>query len=286
MTLPRRLMDEGTLFEREILASAQLDAGSDASMRRALAAIGAASVVSTASVGAAGAVARWAAVKWVGLALVLATGTTGAAWWAVPRSESRSPAPLGAPESKGAYAVPAALAETSSRTSSPLDVSSAAAAPAPAAVSAPLRSRPLASGASRALSASLAAREIDAPTSGSAGAGTSFAPLATPSAIAPSPNPSHIPSTLRAEIAALEQARTALRRNPAEAIHRLDQFDRTYPDSSFASEAEVLRVDALAAQGRRAEAAALGRRLLAASPGTPYTAHVHAAIDTAAPEVP
>jgi hypothetical protein len=66
------------------------------------------------------------------------------------------------------------------------------------------------------------------------------------------------PSGLVAQVAALDRARTALRAGRArESMTLLDSFDRTYPGSTLAPEATVLRVSALLTLGRRAQATKL-----------------------------
>ena len=74
MTTPERLIEHGTEFERELLASARLDAGGDGGRKRAVVAM--AAVLSTAATtgttagASAGVISAGVRVKWVGVALV------------------------------------------------------------------------------------------------------------------------------------------------------------------------------------------------------------------------
>lgn len=74
-------------------------------------------------------------------------------------------------------------------------------------------------------------------------------------------------STVKAELALLEQARSSLNAsNPNAALQTLRRYAERYPRGSMRLEAEVLRVEALAAAGRTSEAARLAERLLSRNP--------------------
>jgi len=83
-----------------------------------------------------------------------------------------------------------------------------------------------------------------------------------PATLPPSP-PAEVvtsPSELVAQVAALDRARAALRAGSArQSVALLDRFDRSYPRSSLAPEATVVRVSALLALGQRARATDLVR---------------------------
>jgi hypothetical protein len=82
-------------------------------------------------------------------------------------------------------------------------------------------------------------------------------------------------STSAAELAALGGARRELQRGAAaDALTRLNDFDRRYPSSGLSEEATVLRVEALLALGRRDQAGALGARFLTERSGSVYAARV------------
>jgi hypothetical protein len=83
-----------------------------------------------------------------------------------------------------------------------------------------------------------------------------------PAALPPSPAAEMVtsPSELVAQVAALDRARAALRAGSArQSVALLDRFDRSYPRSSLAPEATVVRVSALLALGQRARATDLVR---------------------------
>ena len=68
------------------------------------------------------------------------------------------------------------------------------------------------------------------------------------------------PSELTVQVAALDRARAALRAGRArESVALLDSFARSFPGSSLAPEATVLRVSALLTLGQRATATRLVR---------------------------
>jgi hypothetical protein len=114
------------------------------------------------------------------------------------------------------------------------------------------------------------------------------APSAAPSAaVAASSRPSPAPapakraiagndgSSLAAEIAALERARTPLQRgDTAAALRALDDYRRTFPRGVMAPEAAVLRIEALAKSGRLDAARALASRFLTQNPKSPHAEHV------------
>jgi len=77
--------------------------------------------------------------------------------------------------------------------------------------------------------------------------------------------------SLAAQIAALDAARGLLAAGDANGcIAALDRLQRDYPRTPLAQEAAVLRIEALAASGRRVQARALATRFLAAHPDSPY----------------
>jgi hypothetical protein len=92
------------------------------------------------------------------------------------------------------------------------------------------------------------------------------------------------PSTLAAEVAALELAHDALTRRDAEgALRALDGYRARFPAGRLTSEETVLRVQALLARGDRAGAVALTDAFTAAHPGSSYGSRmrdlVHGALE-------
>jgi hypothetical protein len=77
---------------------------------------------------------------------------------------------------------------------------------------------------------------------------------------------------LSQELEALELAHRALaRHNPRTALGVLDRYRAQFPEGRLASEAVLLRVQALVALGDRAGAQALADAYSAANPNTPYS---------------
>jgi hypothetical protein len=87
--------------------------------------------------------------------------------------------------------------------------------------------------------------------------------LPTPGVDLPSSPPAEIaisPSELVTQVAALDRARAALRAGRArKSLTLLDRFDQSFPRSSLAPEATVVRVSALMALGQRGQATKLVR---------------------------
>jgi hypothetical protein len=75
--------------------------------------------------------------------------------------------------------------------------------------------------------------------------------------------------SLREEVAVLDRARVAARAGRStEALTLVDSYMRDFPQGSLRLEAEVVRVQALAAAGRRSEASLRAKKLLAQSPNS------------------
>jgi hypothetical protein len=251
MSGPRRLLEGGTSFERELLASARLDVGSESRLRRTLVAMGAGAAASGAARGAAGALGAGGAgtvatLKWLAIAVVVAGGASGAiAWSGARRAPTRAATPV-APSIASAAIAPVSPPGEPRR-------SSALGEDAPL-VRVPAAPPP--------------------PMHRLATAGRPRPAESTPAAPAPA-----VDATLVAEIAALERARAAVRRrDAAAALRELDAYDRAFPSGALADEATVLRVDALSEGGSRAAAAALGWHFLATNPQSPHAAHVRSMI--------
>ena len=87
----------------------------------------------------------------------------------------------------------------------------------------------------------------------------------------PPPRPSLKENDLAGEIQTIDRARAALaRHDPNQAIAILGEFDRQYPSASLSREAALLRVEALAERGDRAEAIRRAKDLIAQAPEGPY----------------
>jgi hypothetical protein len=254
MTEIRRLLDEGTEFEREILASARADVGSPDGRKRAAMAMSAA-VVSAATVTAGsaagattmtglGGMTAGAVVKMVGLAAV-SLGVAGAtARVASHVVSARAPAPHVVPVQHATTGGPAADRAPAARVLPSADrAEDSPPAPSPSA-------RPVILAAS--------------------------AQAAHPRQKADAPAP---PPDLRAEVDALGEARAALgRRDARAALEHLDAYNRAFPGGLLADEATILRIDALVRQHDQAAASALSRRYLDAHPGSPYATRLRSLV--------
>lgn len=95
------------------------------------------------------------------------------------------------------------------------------------------------------------------------------APIAAPAVQAVTRGPERVAreSSVKAELGLLEQARSALSGgNSGGALQVLARYAERYPRGSMRMEAEVLKVEALAASGRTQEASRLADRLLVRNP--------------------
>jgi hypothetical protein len=233
MNEPRRLLDDGAdEFERDLLASARKDAGSDRALGRTLSAIGAGLGASLVKGTASGAVAiglglKWGAIGAIGGAIAI-SGYAAIEWGVLrPHGEMR-------PVSSVA------------RIASTAPAMPAASVPAPVAEEpAPLPTEMPPARARRAEPAPVPALEP--------------APSAAP--------PADETTTLAAEVQSLGEAQTALDRgSPRLALDRLDRHDRAFPRGRLEPEAAVLRVRALIRSGDRGSAQRLGNAYLAEHP--------------------
>jgi hypothetical protein len=119
---------------------------------------------------------------------------------------------------------------------------------------------------------------------------TTAAPEPSPAAIEarePAANPAGRRAVVRSqpdislEIAALDEARTALRQGRAQdALAALDRYGAEFGrNGGLRVEATVLRIDALLRSGNRARATELANAFLARNPKSPYAARVRALLD-------
>jgi hypothetical protein len=83
--------------------------------------------------------------------------------------------------------------------------------------------------------------------------------------------------SLEAELALLDRARAELARGEAAtALSSLDEYDTTLKGTRLALEARLLRIQALAAHGKRAEAATIAREFIARHPDSPLAERARA----------
>ncbi len=282
MTTPRRLLEEGTEFERELLASAQLDVGTDAGRKRvalatAAAILSATTSTTTAAAGASvGGATTVALAKWAGVVVVTLGVAGGSIEIARTLPSARAPT-MSAPEAAvTAHSLAAGRAHPPPPVPEPSGDVNAAADPSPpvhAAGAPPVTTAALAS--PLATTRPKETPSIPAQASGALSP-SEPEPVSASFAIGSAPPP----PDLQAEVSALGKARAALGQHdgPA-ALEQLDAYAIAFPKGLLADEATVLRIDALELRGEPAAAAALGRRYLSAHPTSPYGARVRTVID-------
>jgi hypothetical protein len=96
------------------------------------------------------------------------------------------------------------------------------------------------------------------------------------------PELAHPATQLAKEVEALDLARrAALAHEPARVLALLDAYQREFPRGALRPEAQVLRLEALAASGQTDRARNLAHRLLNADPTGPLAERVRAAVPAA-----
>lgn len=95
-----------------------------------------------------------------------------------------------------------------------------------------------------------------------------------------SPSPATDADELLREAELLERARADIARDPASSLRTLDQHREGFGDGQLTAERELLAIDALARQGRGAEARARGAAFLSRFPSSPYADRVRRILGT------
>lgn len=281
MTEPPRLFQEDDALKRMILRSSELDVPSARSLKRAHAlALGVASstvagVGAAASGGAATAgsllgsaatlkvIAIWAGVGVLSGALVSGTAVTVLDHGAAERRDAPPATKAAEREQAPRQNVPAGGADPATEdgpklANQPPQVANASPAHAP------VSGRSSGSAGEPSVTSSVNAVPV-VPVQSAA----RYAALLSEPERAASSDPS---DELARELAMVDQARSALRSgNAAAALELVARYERTFKRQRFAPEASAIRIEALIAQGRRAEAARLARAFMARHPGHPLT---------------
>jgi hypothetical protein len=267
-----RLLDSGDAFERELLGSALKDAGSRVALERSLSALAAASPAALGGLGKASLLAMVA--KWGAAGLL--SGTVVAVGAGVLRTGSDSHAAARVEAATGAQPAASILQAPRETPRVKPDPAGAAGAPVAAAACEPYCPRSSARPAP-----SQVAREttvVSAPTGPSLAASGSLPTIRVAPAsasLAPPPRGGRA-ATLAEEVRVLESARQALDRGASsDALVALDDYGRRFANGALRPEASLLRVEALLAAGRRDDAEALARRMLAHDPGGPHRAKLN-----------
>jgi hypothetical protein len=286
MNDPRRLRDEDNDITRALLRAGRPWAPRPARQRAIAAAtsiVATTGVTATAAGGALAKAGAVAALKWMGIAGVVAATGVGAAVafrsdgrmlgsraavvapsGTTTESQSRSarPAPVGAFEPTGTTN-PLSPSEPVLAAASPID---ARPATPPANIESP--SQPRSSSAS-----------VRAP-----GPRSPFAPAAPPppaslaKAVAAQVTG---PEAIAEEASVLGQVNAAITAGaPARALSLLDGYTVRFPNPSLGAEAQVLRIEALARSGDAITARRVGDAFLAANPQSPYRARVRGVLQT------
>ena len=239
---PRLLSDNGTPFERELLRSWDLEQPSERARAGALAAVGLAAGAAGAAKVAAGATLAPKGI-WLGGALTK---------WALLGLFG-----VGAAGAAFVYAHGRHVSSPQTATTRTALVESPAPPPAPA--------------------VSEVSAVAPAPVTTAVPA-----PVVTVPAH-PSKHPAPAASALAEQVATLDRARTALASGDgATALREIAACEARYPRGALVEEAEVLRIEALLAEGDRAAAARLGARFLSAHPKSPHAVHVRSLVAPAA----
>jgi hypothetical protein len=296
---PPRLLDQDDddALKRVILRSSELDAPSAQSLRRAhalalgiassaIATVGAASAAKAASagVGAAGAagaatVGSVSTVKmiaiWVGVglfsgALVSGTAVTvldaGARPEITPPQATTAEAPRARPAAQPDRRASSVRAAEANQPSTEIGTSAVAAFED---TSAPTADRSVASKRAAAPAAEPTPAAPTKTTTLAQGSARYDSAASDPQAPKPA---GALSDELAQELASVDQARSALRSgNAPAALELVSRYERSYKRPRFAPEASALRIEALIALGRRAEAARLARVFMANHPGHPLT---------------
>lgn len=231
---PARLVEGSDGLGRQLLLAAREERPNSASLQRALVAASAAAAATTVGTGAAAtgsAVAMW--LKWLGIGAAGGLLTMGVVSAVVPAG--RSPASVAPPR---------------------------AAVAAPTATRAP-------SGRSADTKADTVATDKTTPRVSAAAENEARQPRAAASSRASAAPPIASADGLGAELASLDAARSRLRGGDAAgALVQLDAHARRFPKPRLGQEAALVRIEALAALGRCAEARRIGDAFLSANAGS------------------
>jgi hypothetical protein len=265
MNDPTRLLEAGDEFERALLDSARRDRASERAKVRALTTFGALGLQLTASTAAASPSAFAAAAssgvlassapalttvafaKWLGTGMILGTLSAGSVY--AIRTESNG------------TTVPYAATSTVPVTVSPaLERTAQTAAPEP---------RPDAV----AREPHAVSHELDSVSANDPSARTPPGPAASNGAFPLDTPDSH----LRAELAALDRARRALRGgNPAVALQELARYEARFPRGALLQEATLLAVEARLEAGDTSGARAVAARVLTVDTTSPHARRLQA----------
>jgi len=273
-------------FARALLGSAEADAPSHSAYVKAAAALGVgvglgvgASIPAAATVGAAGvaSVARWSSwlsgkVLIVGLSAGALVGAGALVLHSSPVAKSITPAgsdsALAANGAGNAHAAAASERGPSVAHTAALSVKPPSVLPDAASAGPKTNAPALLSSAPRHVTAAASARRVVRTAATAAAA------------------PAHVSSnsSLAEQVQSLDRARLALAAHrPSAALSEIARYRAAWPDGFFLTEASVLEVEALAAQGERSRAQSRAADFVAAHPDSPQADRLRALIPTKKP---
>lgn len=259
MKPPRRIVDDGDDWARELISSARADVPSEQFRRRLARQLGvAAGAAGVSSVASAKAVAAGIWLKWMAIGATASVLTLGGATTIVSmQSNSRDTA---APVGAGIAAAGQSALRAQPTVPPTLPSPTPDAAPTESTASAPAAPRRQLTP----LTNNLRGRPVDRTTP------LASAPPVVQSAV-PRSAAAAPAATLGEELAAINSVRAALARESAQtALRSLDEYASNYPNGHFTTEALILRVTALSALGDHASAKRLADDFLARHPDSPY----------------
>jgi TolA-binding protein len=262
MTAPKRLIEEGTSFDRTLLRAAREDRPSSDFERRVIAAAVLGPVALATALPRPSLLARLARPRFVAIAAI----AVGAAALAILSGDRG--APVTAASTLAAPPMPVQVDTTEPASLPPKpepagpNVAIAVTTPeALPSVPPPATAMPAAMAAPRASTA------------------TAAAPAATTPPASEPAGPAAAGSSLQREVELLDAVKRSLRSGaPSDAERALDAYDKEFPRGSLAPEAGFLRVRLLLAKGDRAGAVALGDELLRRDPNSVHTKRIRAAL--------
>ena len=253
MTDPRRLLDGGDAFERELIGSSRVDKGTSSAMHKVLLAVGSGAAMAAGSSAAAASAGKTtlgaasksslhvAILKWTAL---VAVGAIGASAFILTTMESGH-APAAEPYASPSVVLQIASARpvSSDEVTAPRGVEQTSARGATEAPPAVKR-------------AVVRTSEPDAAIESGPDAAASVA--AMPAA------------DLAAEVESLQRARVLLESNrPAEALAEVGRYREAFPQGKLHPEAQVIEIEALVRQGNRERALSAARSFAARAPSSP-----------------
>jgi hypothetical protein len=270
MSEPKRLSESSdNNLERVLLRAGRAQASRGARQRALVAATAALATtgLATGTAAAGGALVKGGSafgLKWIGVAAFVGLGAVTTV--AVVEGRHTAPPTAVHPVDDPVTVAPAAQRVTGEPAATitgsvevPVEVPAVTTVEAP--VDAPIQPQPSAA------SPLPAPRSVPAPTA-----------VAVPRAV-PADSGTTTASSIPAELATLDQARTAMAAgNPGRALAILDDYAMRFPHGSMASEATVLRIEALVKSGNPQGAQRVADSFLKFNPQSPYAARIRSLV--------